>query len=560
MTLHHYYRETDGSLVDMSAYAPRYITTQSRAEESAVGSWSVVLDDPDGELDLAGHRQWFIEDDASESEDDIIWGGFTGAQTIARMQGDAHRVVGPLARVIQVELYDANSYLARIVMKGSDTERPAETDVERMTWLLSTDEADAIGDVTTYFGSAGPVNMDAASYRGTYFGQIIGDCAEQSGKNHFAFFQKVGASRILTIWYARDFRDIYDSEMYLTNDLDEITRALVDDGTAVVWPLSDDATMTQSPERQYCGCYMTGADAAGATYRHNATTHTLISGSQPNQHRDMTANRPLVKTLTKLKARADRVLLDVQDQDVRIKTTLSGILQERVTLCKAGMFIKVKGTHWWPSVDDWHLCRILTAEPRPFGPGIVWDIPMELQVIDPGPDGVVDGPPPPPFEGDVFAGLQRSDSDNSVGGGTGNIQWDGAYESGLEFPGWNTVDTTGPIALDEGSQPFHSITVSADMVVRIRCIGQGSGVYIPDKTVTLNVTVNSVVVGTDSAVVGGFSAWTLEVDLRDYTLAAGDVVAATGVEHWGTSGINTTFLQVGRGQFYDDMTLVFEGP
>ena len=100
MTLHHYYRETDGSLVDMSAYAPRYITTQSRAEESAVGSWSVVLDDPDGELDLAGHRQWFIEDDESESEDDIIWGGFTGAQTIARMQGDAHRVIGPLARAL----------------------------------------------------------------------------------------------------------------------------------------------------------------------------------------------------------------------------------------------------------------------------------------------------------------------------------------------------------------------------------------------------------------------------------------------------------------------------
>ena len=85
MTLHHYYRETDGSLVDMSAYAPRYITTQSRAEESAVGSWSVVLDDPDGELDLAGHRQWFIEDDESESEDDIVWGGFTGAQTLVRM-------------------------------------------------------------------------------------------------------------------------------------------------------------------------------------------------------------------------------------------------------------------------------------------------------------------------------------------------------------------------------------------------------------------------------------------------------------------------------------------
>ncbi len=558
MTLRHLYRDLDGTLTDMSAYSPRLVTAQSRAVESAVGSWSVVLDDPNGELEIVGHRNWFIEETDSEDEDIIIWGGFTGAQTIARMQGDAHRKIGPDARVISVELYDANSYLARIIMKGSDTERPTETDVERMEWLLSTDEADAIHDVTTFMHTGAPVNMDAASYRGTYFGQIISDCSEQSGKNHYAFYRWHDSARKLTIWYGRDTANDYVSPFFLSNDPDDITYDAVDNGTATVWPLSEDATMERSPERQYCGCYMTGADSAGATYRHNAATHALIAGGT-HQHRDMTAYRPLVKTLTKLKARADRVLLDVQDQDVRIKTTIYGVLQERVTLCKAGMLIKVKGTHWWPSVDDWHNCRVLTAEPRPFGPGNTWDIALELQVIDPGPDGVVDGPPPADYEADVFAGLQRSRGNDTDQ--LGPLKYASTYSIG--GGGWDERTPVGPIDYIPGvDNPEHdglvydAIQVSAAMTVRIHARADVTGVYIPATVAVLNVYINGSIAGSSSVAIGpGFAGGTVvDVDLRDVHLAAGDIVsidsAGSGLGDaifWTNMGINDTYLQVGRG-------------
>lgn len=200
----HRYRDLDGTLHDMSAYAPRLLwTAQSKAEQGTYGSWSVTLDDPFSELDIIGHRHWFVEDDESEDADDIIFGGYTGAQTLARMEGDQRRKYGPLARVITVELFDGNAFLNRTVMKGEDCKRDPETDVERMQWLLATSEAGPLGDTTTYVQTTSPVNMDGVDYRGRYLGEIVADCAGASGKNWFVQWLKVGGVRTLTIWYGR---------------------------------------------------------------------------------------------------------------------------------------------------------------------------------------------------------------------------------------------------------------------------------------------------------------------------------------------------------------------
>lgn len=200
----HYYRDLDGTLTDMSAYAPRLRwVAQSKAEEGAYGSWTVTLDDPFGELDIIGHRHWFVEDDESEDDDDIIFGGYTGGQTLARMEGDQRRTVGPQARVITIDLMDGNAFFNRTIMKGSDCDRPVETDVERMQWLLGTTEAGPLGDVTTYVQTGSPANMDAADLRGTYLGQIVADCASAGGKNYFVSWRKVGGLRNLTMFYGR---------------------------------------------------------------------------------------------------------------------------------------------------------------------------------------------------------------------------------------------------------------------------------------------------------------------------------------------------------------------
>ncbi len=546
MTLRHLYRDLDGTLTDMSAFTPRIVETQGRAEESAVGSWSVVLDDPYGELDIVGLRNWFIEDDESEDEDRIIFGGFTGAQTIARMQGEAHRKIGPDARVITVQLFDANAFLARIVMKGADTNRPAETDVERMQWLLSTDEADSFGDVTTFVDTAHFVNMDAAPLRGTYFGQIISDCSEQSGKNHYAFYRWHDGARKLTIWYGSDFLAGYVSPFYISNDRADITQSEVNDGTAIVWPLSEDATMERSPERQYCGCYLTYE--GGAVYRHNSTTHALIAAGT-HQHRDMTTYRPMVKSKTRAQARADRQLLDVQQQDVRIKTTVTNVLQERVTLLKPGMRVKVKGTHWWPSVDGWHNARVLTAEPRPFGPGRFWDIPVELQVIDPGPDGVVDGPPGPAVstEGAI---LYQPFNAPAPPAALFEIRWSTDGDSpgagyALQPRDATNFDYTGAY-LDHTGYEVLASAATLDLVCRISLIDVPGS----PRTYTLQIRKNNVPVATGSLTsTGALATGFITATISNLAVVAGDLlttwmtvnIASGPLVPWGVGDLGNRF-------------------
>jgi len=565
MTLRHYYREIDNTLVDMSAYAPRVAwVAQSKAEEGSVGSWTITLDDPYSDLEIVGHRGWFIEDDESEDEDDIIWAGYVGKQTITRVQGDGRRTYGSLGRVITLELYDANTMLTRTIMRGSDTDRPIETDVERMEWLLSTAEAATIIDTTTYVDTSGPVNMDAAPLRGTYLGQVITDCAGASGKNFYAWFRKVSGIRTLTLWYGRDSLSDYTSPFLITNDPADISEDAIDNGTATVWKLSDDATLERSPERQYCGNYLTYE--GGATYRHNATTHAAaFTGSA---HRDMVSNVALVKTQAKAQARADRQLLDVQDQDIRIRTTLRGIPQERVTLCKAGMRLQIKGTHWAPDCDDWHYARILSAQPQPFGPGLTWDIDLELTLGEESP-----GPTAPDYGGTVFAGIIRSRG-NALDQ-RGPLKYANTYDIG--GGGWYTAPTNGPIAIDAGvpnpeadGYVYDSMTVSEPMIVRIHARAWITGVYGGTRSAVLNVYVNGSLVDTASTTCSNCVGGLLDVDVRDYHLDAGDIVSidsagSTGdggadTMFWTNNGVNDSYLLVGRGQTYDGSDLVFEGP
>lgn len=555
----HYYRDIDGTLVDMSAYSPRLNwVAQSKAEEGAVGSWTVTLDDPDGTLEVLGHRTWFVEDDESEDPDDIIFAGFTGSQSYGRMDGGETRRIGPEARVITLELYDANTWLSRILMRGADCKRPIETDAERMDWLLSTAEAGLLGDVSTYVDATSPRNMDKADLRGTYFGQVVTDCASASGKNFYVWYRKVSGVRTLTIWYGRDTLPDYTSPLYLTNDGPTLRGSEVDpESLADVLPLSFDAKMVRSPERQYCGNYLTYGDKGAATYRHNADTHALIA-SYGSGHRDMTSNLPLVKTKPKAQARADRQLLDVQDQDIRITTRIEDIASTRVTLAKAGMRLQIQGTHWAPTCDDWHYARIVSAQPRPHSKGDLYDIDLEMVL-----GNASDGPPAPDYGGSVFAGLQRSTC-YPLPVNPGTLGFAGTYEPGDNYAGYDSQSTTGPIAILETSEPWLQIQVSEPMTVRLHARVGYAAVYIPDAALTLNITVNGSIVGTDTHLASGFDSGNLEVDLRNYHLDAGDIVSVSGTdpEHWGCGGVNECYLIVGRGSFAVSTTdgPVWSGP
>jgi hypothetical protein len=224
-------------------------------------------------------------------------------------------------------------------------------------------------------------------------------------------------------------------------------------------------------------------------------------------------------------------------------------------MLRAGMRVQVKATHL-PGYEDWRWLRVLQTSITPVASGTRYQIGLELQ----GPGADAGGGP---YAGSAFAGLLRVDGSFGAGpyfSNTGDVPPGGWYEEPL----------VGPMTIDQSVAPFSSITVGEAMVVRIQL--KVSFVYVASDgdTLTIHVLVNGASIATDSGTKsGGGGYWdpTLEVDARNVSLAAGDVVSwsydapvAYAILNNGI-GTEQTFLRVGRGtQTWDFGSQTWVGP
>lgn len=212
MTTRHFYLNASAVLEEMTSYVRRIgWEANEKAEEGAVGQWTIIVADPALTLDFKGWRRWLIVEDASTATDHVIFAGHVADQEISRGEGDDFL---PFGRVWTLAITDDNNRWARRVLRGTDCNRPAETDVARMQWLLGTDEVEwgtYLTDVTTYVSTANPVNMDKADYRGQMVNQVVDDCAQASGKNWWitTIYDGTGAytdnaNYAVAAWYGKD--------------------------------------------------------------------------------------------------------------------------------------------------------------------------------------------------------------------------------------------------------------------------------------------------------------------------------------------------------------------
>lgn len=545
MTATHYLTLGDGSTIDVTDRVDLIEgwSFTEKAEEGAVGSGSVWLNDPDMDLDVDGLRPYTVVESDSEATDNVIFGGITADPEVSRgEQGTTH--YDPLARAWQVQLTDWNGYWNRRVMVGTDCKRGAETDVQRMQWLLTTTEAGWLDDASTYLATGSASAMDKNDYRGQYLNQIVDDGAQHTGKNWWVQRQETGSGRVNVGWYGLDGLTDYSSPLYLSNDPADWTDAELLDGTSLVWPYADDTKLKRDTSRVYSGIYLRYASGSKAIYRRNATTVTAYG------YRDYVADYPNVKTKAKAIARATRLLADLANPDERIPTKVR-LPKGKATMLRAGMRVQFKGTHL-PGYTSYRWMRVLSVTVSPAGAGEFYDLAIELQ--GPGTEGTAG-----PYAGDVFAGLVRMDS----------YSGDPKFQNTQAAPpgGWDIQATTGPIAIDQVSTPFSTITVSAAMLVRCSLIAQFSQVAAGTQSITVNVTVNGSVIGSDSSSYsGGLGFWsdTLTVNVGSVLLAAGDTVgisySATAGAGWTNFGTNQTHLRVGRGSFSFTSGDSFVGP
>lgn len=535
MSARWYYRDEEGDPVEITDRINRTDwELQERAEEGQPGGSTVLVQDPAMDLVIPGQANVWVLEDTSEATDDVLFGGITGSRKYRRAYGDNHQ---PAGRVIVLELWDRNAVWNRRLMLGADCKRPEETDVERVEWLMTTNEAGIFDDVASFISTANDVNMDKDDYRKRYRDQVVDDCAQQSGKNWWAGHRETGSGRETFAWYGRDSVAEYSSPLFLSNDPADWVDAELADGTSLVWPVHDDGEGAFDPSRLYTGA---GVEwAKGFVYRKDPAA---------SFRRDFLAPSKNVRAKARAIARAERYLEKLDTDDVRYNVMVE-LPAAKATMLRAGMRVPLRLVHV-PGLDDgdFHWVRVMSCSIRPVAGGTKYRLRLDLAKNGGGTAEV-------PYTGEVFAGLARSDHYSGTVLGYG-------YTFEAPPSGWYTYSTTGPIAIDQGSDPFSSVTVSAPMLIRIYASAWASGVG--GSALTLEVRVNGTVVGSDTYTPpGGFWSHQFAVDLRNYSLESGDVVSVTGTASggWTTFGTNSAVLMVGRGVFdFDGGGTDWEGP
>lgn len=478
MAFKYWYRNNDGDVVEILNRVQLGGTEQQgtdgfvmNAEEGSVGTSHVVIDDPTGDFDINGLRLFYVTETecAGDAYGGIVYDGYTWTREYSRER----EFVGA-ARTIDSQLSDINSILERRILVGSDCDRPAETDVERITWLLSTSEAELIED-DTYFSTDGPVAMDACDYRGQSFRNVFDDCSQQSGKNWFLWRATAGRS----IWYMPRGTTDFASDIKISNDPDEID---VDEtGAGTVFPPAATTRLTRDPSRVYSGVWMNYAK--GHVYVQKNDTAEAFA------RRDVVSQVPNVKTKAKAKYRANRYLADISTEEDVITTAIV-VLRAQANDIVEGQRVQVKFTHLAPEgYGDWVWMRVLNRTVREQNPAFV-ELALELSPDEPLIDQVNS-----PGDGTVFGILARAKA-------YGPPYQDVWFDWVGDFPdtGGATQPTVGLIeALHDDDGPFaptwvyYGFKMLGSGTIDVKFYASTIGIGPPD-SVTFCITKNGVVV------------------------------------------------------------------
>lgn len=363
MTTRYWYRDNTGTITEFTSYVHEPLDVTTKAEEGATAGSIVIVDDPTGAFDVNGLRKVYITETADTAQS--IYVGYTDSRKVER----AYPFNGA-ARRWTLNLNDLNTVLDRRIMNGADANRPAETDVARVTWLMSTNEAALVED-SIYISAAKPVNMDKSDYRGQGFKGVLDDCASQSGKNYYVTNIDAGNpngadTNDFTLWYGHDDLAVYSSTVKLSN-----VSADVNDTTVLA--VGDNPTLERRPDRVASGVY--GNYKKGHIYRERLATATDYA------RKDVSASWPNVKTAGRAEHRALRYLQSLSTEEDTIEVTVK-VDAARVNIIREGQRIEAKFSHLpgYESAYTW--MRVMQRTVRQLGP---WDYELGLTLSGPSP-------------------------------------------------------------------------------------------------------------------------------------------------------------------------------
>ncbi len=278
-----------------------------------------------------------------------LFTGYTALRSIARGQNDSLRTGA--ARRWSVTLDDINSFLSFRVFTESDANRPAETDLARIRWLLHNSRMAGTVYDTGDIPTTGAIAMDPADYRGQRCSDVLNDCNQVSGKNAYVYWEE--SQQKIGLVYDFHSSTRLSSPLRLSSVRSEIDSDEATVGATMTFPIEPDWTEHDDPSRVVAGVYVAYGSNTQAAYQ------TKLSTAATFGYRDAVAPTAHIKTLAKARALGNHYLADNATEDVLITGSVK-LPRSVVTQLTAGLRVKVYAPHL-PSVSDsgYTWCRVL---------------------------------------------------------------------------------------------------------------------------------------------------------------------------------------------------------
>lgn len=286
---------------------------------------------------------------------DADGGQFYTGQTVDRGVGRGPFSEDSSARW-DVQTIDINTIMDDVLLRGSDCNRPDETDVQRMTWLIGTElPSHGITIGMDYLSTADPEDVDAEDYRkqGVYPRSVADACAENSGKNWYLFFD-VGVTDQLQIWYGAEALTTRTCDYGISSVLDDI------DDYGVVWPAEwpEGPGLSLDPSRVYSAVQVVygSTDPPHQTFVNRPATEAAFKRRQA-----VLFDSSVKKESTAIKL-GEHYLDAAETEDATITVAVT-VPTTHVNAFQHGQRIPIRAPHLGYDSPTYMRCRTRTIEP-----------------------------------------------------------------------------------------------------------------------------------------------------------------------------------------------------
>lgn len=300
-----------------------------------VGFGGFDLDDPTAGYDVIGLKQVIVSE--STATPTRVFTGYTTDRGLGR---DPEAGVAT-ERKWDVAVADANSLFDDRIIDGGA--RAAETDVARVTWLLSTP---FLPLRSTYVAATPTTSLLPRDYTGQTPRAVLAECAEQAGKN----FYLVHDGTDLALFYDRNSSSNWSSTLRLSD-------VAADVDNTVTWAPGWGGVpgLRRDPSELYSGFYV--EYSGGRVF---VQSGSVASNFRQRERRVFAGHLDTAAAAT---AYGNQLITDQGTAEEDVITATITVAKQYVNLARGGQRIATKFTHLGDSDFGWR--RIARRMVRP---------------------------------------------------------------------------------------------------------------------------------------------------------------------------------------------------